>query len=144
LNRIILYELEGRNMLTERELGTVLAALRFWQSHGPPRPNSVFDRLGSEEQDALDEIRTGSSRFDPLTADEIDPLCERLNTGGGFGDAYCECELPGDFYSGVPGIIARVEKGRLAPGAKVERCDSCQRYETDEAAYQKLMELGMA
>ena len=44
-------------MLTERELGTVLAALRFWQSHGPPRPSSVFDRLGSDEQDVLDEIR---------------------------------------------------------------------------------------
>ncbi len=131
-------------MLTERELGTVLAALRFWQNHGPPRPNSVFDSLGSEEQDALDEIRTGSGRFDPLTADEIDHLCERLNTGKGFGDAYCECELPGNFFSGVPGIIARVKEGRLVPGAKVERCDTCQRYESDEAAHQKLIELGMA
>ena len=103
-------------MLTERELATVLAALRFWQSHGPPRPNSIFDRLGSDEQDLLDEIRTGSGRFDPLTADEIDRLCERLNTGKSPDDA--QCELPGYFYSGVPGIIARVENSRLVPGAK--------------------------
>jgi hypothetical protein len=129
-------------MFTERELATVLAALRFWQSHGPPRPNSVFDRLGSEEQDALDEIRTASGRFDPLSTEEIGRLCERLNTGKS-PDDICECELPGYFYSGVPGIIGRVENGRLVPGAKVERCDSCQRYESDEAALQKLIELGM-
>ena len=49
-----------------------------------------------------------------------------------------------DFYSGVLGIIARVENGRLVPGAKVERCDGCERYESDEAAHQKLIELGMA
>lgn len=120
----------------------VLAALRFWQNHGPPRPNSAFDRLGSDEQDALDEIRTGSGQFDPLTADEIDGLCEWLNTGKRRDDV-CECELPGFFYSGVPGIIARMENGRLTPGAKVERCDTCQRYESDEAVRQKLIELGM-
>ena len=130
-------------MLTERERATVLAALRFWQNHGPLRPNSAFDRLGKGEQDLLDEIRTGSGRFDPLTTDEIDRLCEWLNTGKSPDDV-CECELPGYFSSGVPGIIARIESGRLAPGAKVERCDSCQRYESDKAAYQKLIELNMA
>jgi hypothetical protein len=44
----------------------------------------------------------------------------------------------------VPGILAQIEKGRLAPGAKVERCDLCQRYPSDQAAHQKLRELGMA
>ena len=62
------------------------------------------------------------------------------------GDATssCECEQPGYFYSGVPGIIARVENGRLAEGASVERCDLCQRYASDEAALAKLRELGIA
>ena len=130
-------------MLTERELGTVLAALRFWQCHGPPRPDSVFDRMETGEQDALDEIRTGSSRFDPLTIEEIDSLCERLNTCDVVADEPCACELPGAFYSGVPGILARIENARLALGAKVERCDLCQRYPSDEAAHRKLRELGI-
>jgi hypothetical protein len=60
------------------------------------------------------------------------------------GDQACECELPGYFCSGVPGIIAHCENGRLAPGATVERCDLCQRYPSDEAARQKLVELGLA
>ena len=56
----------------------------------------------------------------------------------------CECELPGYFHSGVPGILAHTENHRLAPGAVAERCDLCQRYESDEAALEKLRELGIA
>lgn len=56
----------------------------------------------------------------------------------------CECEQSGNFYSGVPGVIGRVEHGRLAVSAEVERCDQCQRYATDEAAFLKLVELEMA
>src|SRR5690606_39269897 len=56
----------------------------------------------------------------------------------------CECEAPGHFYCGVPGILAHLENGRLAAGSKVERCDICQRYPTDDAARQKLSELGLA
>jgi hypothetical protein len=56
----------------------------------------------------------------------------------------CDCELPGLFRTGVPGILARVENGRLVPGAKVERCDLCQQYPSDEAALAKLRELGVA
>jgi hypothetical protein len=59
------------------------------------------------------------------------------------GDSPCECEKPGLFCSGVPGILAHMEDGRLAPGAKAERCDCCQRYASDEAARQKLLELGL-
>ena len=43
----------------------------------------------------------------------------------------------------VPGILAHLEGGRVAPDATVECCDQCQRYESDEAARQKLIELGM-
>lgn len=56
----------------------------------------------------------------------------------------CECEQPGYFYSGVPGVIGRVEHGRLEFGAGVERCDQCQLYASDEIAFLKLVELGMA
>jgi hypothetical protein len=54
----------------------------------------------------------------------------------------CECEMPGFFCSGVPGILAHLENGRLADGTKVERCDLCRRYDSDEAALNRLKELG--
>ena len=58
--------------------------------------------------------------------------------------AICDCEQPGYFRSGVPGILARVKNGRLVDGAKVERCDSCERYPSDKAAFETLVELGIA
>jgi hypothetical protein len=57
-------------------------------------------------------------------------------------DTYCDCQLPGFFCSGIPGIVAHVENGRLSATAKVERCDACLRYPSDEAALKKLRELG--
>jgi hypothetical protein len=56
----------------------------------------------------------------------------------------CECELPGHFCCGVPGILAHLENGRLPEGAKVERCDLCRRYPCDQAALERLRELGYA
>jgi hypothetical protein len=58
--------------------------------------------------------------------------------------APCECEQPGTFHSGVPGILARMEQGKLAPDANVERCDLCERYPDDEAAWQELVRQGLA
>lgn len=52
--------------LSERELATVLAALRYWQQ-------DLADN---------DECPISEGHFedhDPLTVDEIDDLCERLN-----------------------------------------------------------------
>ena len=46
------------------------------------------------------------------------------------------------FSSGIPGILAHMENGRLAQGAQVNRCDLCQRYPSDEAAFEKLRDLG--
>ena len=114
-------------MLTPRELATVLAALRLWQ----------------QEIIAGGVDPTAFPHFDIhplLTANEIDLLCERLNCGGD----RCDCELPGFYHSGVPGILARMENGRLAAGAGVERCDQCQRYPSDEAALVRIRELGVA
>lgn len=53
-------------MLTSRELATVLAALRYWQ----------------RDRESTDELIDGGEHFAdqlPLTAAEIDELCERLN-----------------------------------------------------------------
>jgi hypothetical protein len=50
-----------------RELGTVLAALRYWQREGL--------MSGGAEHD----IATDGDSFAALTAEEIDALCERLN-----------------------------------------------------------------
>jgi hypothetical protein len=72
-----------------------------------------------------------------------DPI-EAKQTGDVSGTEPCDCELPGVFCSGVPGILAHIENGRLAPHCNVERCDLCQRYPSDEAALEKLVELGMA
>ena len=55
----------------------------------------------------------------------------------------CDCELPGPFHSGVPGILARIEDGRLAPDSEVQRCDACKRFASDEVALAKLIELGV-
>jgi hypothetical protein len=53
-------------VLTSRELATVLAALRYWQ----------------RDLESADEIIDGGEHFSdqlPLSAAEIDALCERLN-----------------------------------------------------------------
>ncbi len=53
----------------------------------------------------------------------------------------CECEQPGCFCCGIPGILAHLENGRLAEGAKVERCGLCCRYPSDAAALERLREV---
>jgi len=55
----------------------------------------------------------------------------------------CECEKAGDFHSGVPGILAPMEEGRVVLNSRVERCDFCRRFPSDAAAEAKLRELGM-
>lgn len=61
------------NAFDARELATVLAALRYWQTD--------MDRLGGFNA-AHDHIATGAGTFDALTEEEIDTLCERINTSG--------------------------------------------------------------
>lgn len=55
--------------LTLRQLSTILAALRYWQAEieDGDIPGSQYD------------IATNCDDFEPLTADEIDDLCEELN-----------------------------------------------------------------
>lgn len=53
--------------LDDREMGAVLAALRYWQ------------RAGGFAGDDINDIATGCGEFDELTDVEIDDLCERIN-----------------------------------------------------------------
>jgi hypothetical protein len=69
--------------------------------------------------------------FDPEQAEPPEPLTP------------CECELPGEFCCGLPGILARLENGKVSDDFRVERCDLCQRYDSDAAARRKLMTLGL-
>jgi hypothetical protein len=58
--------------MNDRELATVLAALRYWQT--------------DLEQYGTDDLIDAAGHFaehTPLTPDEIDELCERLNAGKG-------------------------------------------------------------
>ena len=55
----------------------------------------------------------------------------------------CACMEPGDFHCGVPGILAHLQDGRVAPEFDVERCDACRRFESDAAAEARLRELGL-
>jgi hypothetical protein len=65
--------------LRDRELATVLAALRYWQWQTLPDMGSLND--AQRESDILD-IATNGNILDRLDAAEIDALCERLNFGG--------------------------------------------------------------
>ena len=56
----------------------------------------------------------------------------------------CDCEQDGEWRSGVPGVLANIQDGKVLAGTKVERCDSCQRFPSDAAALKKLRELGLA
>lgn len=70
--------------------------------------------------------------FDPAQADPPDPRSP------------CDCELPGgEFFCGVPGILAHLEDGGVSADFRVERCDLCRRYPSDAAARRKLQELGL-
>lgn len=59
--------------LTERELGTTLAALRYWQRHCARQMLTSRNRLDE------DDLATDGGRFQPLSVQEIDALCVKLN-----------------------------------------------------------------
>jgi hypothetical protein len=69
---------------------------------------------------------------------------EEAIQAAGISLSVCECEYPGMFNCGVPGILAHLKNGRLIDGGTVERCDLCQRYPSDTAALERLRELRLA
>ena len=58
--------------LNERELATLLAALRFHQDENLQGQVDIVDKT-------INEIASDSGQFEPLGFNEIDALCERLN-----------------------------------------------------------------
>ena len=121
-------------ILSPSEFATVLAALRYFQ-----------DEFQTTQPDELVELFPQFETAPPLTSAEIGSLCERLNIPDPVeGDELCDCEAPGFFCAGGPGILAHLQEGRVAPGALVERCDMCRRFASDEEAIARLRELGIA
>lgn len=59
-------------MMTTRELSTVLAALRLWQ---------CGDAIGDDGSPYLEAIASNGGTLKPLSNEEIDRLCETLNSG---------------------------------------------------------------
>jgi hypothetical protein len=97
---------------------------------------------GTPIQLALERAGVPYGAARPTTETSEEPAVAGQPAGD--DDSRCDCEHPGYFYSGVPGIIARIENGRPAAGASVERCDACEQFPSDEAALEKLRELGIA
>jgi hypothetical protein len=56
--------------ITDRQLATILAALRLWQDGSA---------IGDEGSPYLEAIATNGGMLRPLSNEEIDRLCERLN-----------------------------------------------------------------
>lgn len=66
--------------LSDRELATVLAALRLRQAH--ELGSIPIEQIADEDQlAAINDIADAGGTVVPLTADEIDALCEWLNGG---------------------------------------------------------------
>ena len=65
--------------LTDRELATVLAALRFWQAE---MVNAYESCEADDWPSSIPVVDKGGHfrEHKPLTPDEIDGLCERLNS----------------------------------------------------------------
>lgn len=75
--------------MNQRELATVLAALRYWQREGL--------MSGGHEQD----ISTDGGKIEQLTTEEIDGLCERLNCEADGGNCRALLESIHDELEGM-------------------------------------------
>ena len=60
-------------MLDQRELATVLAALRYW------RHRHLREFPDNDERALLEEIATDAGTVESLTTEETEQLCRRLN-----------------------------------------------------------------
>ena len=70
-----------RPSITERELGTILAALRYWQ-HVMDISRKNAGELSYDQWQMIHDIATSDGRFKVLSTQEIDALCDRMNTSG--------------------------------------------------------------
>lgn len=131
--------------------GPIFGPLRFVEAH-----LHQGIRLGAPAEHVLpivdgcvcydDRSYNAWSVFDwPLTGDESERLVEfELARAGPPEPATpCDCEQPGYFHCGVPGVLAHVEDGRVMADFDVERCDQCRRYPNDATAREALRERGI-
>ena len=58
--------------LTAQEIATILASLRHWQTYLPDRIDYLDQYL---------DIATNGNCFEPLSNDEVEELCMKLNFG---------------------------------------------------------------
>ena len=58
--------------LNKREVAAVLAGLRLLECHA----------MDGYQEEGIVDIATNGDTFPPLSADEVDELCIRINTGG--------------------------------------------------------------
>ncbi len=82
------------------------------------------------------------SELTPLIQDTLSEACKRIDAFL-VNTSRCECEQPGKYSCGVPGVLAYSENGAIVLGAGVERCDLCERFASDEAAVLHLQKLGL-
>jgi hypothetical protein len=96
--------------VTERQFHTILAGLRCWQRYLAEHPIYVDD-----------DIASNCGEVQPLTQDEIDDLCERLNCGGALHDDLLDLakalialveEAPERQYVRDPALMALVDEAR--------------------------------
>lgn len=66
--------------IDERELGTILAALRHWQEASEEWSLVMAEEILTGDKGGLLDIATDGGRFSALTLDEVDALCERINS----------------------------------------------------------------
>ena len=83
-----------RQEINDRELATLLAALRYHQAENLAGGDNIADQ-------AIQEIATDGGRLNPLTFGEVDQLCARLNIGraeqgGGSGPGLTVAPPPQD------------------------------------------------
>lgn len=70
-------ETYGGHRFTKEEQATVLAALRYWQRHvAHGDAATIYSNAPAGEREMFDQ----ESDLMPLTADQIDALCEKLNS----------------------------------------------------------------
>jgi hypothetical protein len=96
----------------------------------------------SEAADAIDP-RLGNVLILPMPLDDAESSPPEDAVEGDDQSDICECQREGFFCSGVPGILAHLENGKVVTGTTVDRCDVCGLYPSGEAALKKLRELGM-
>lgn len=82
----------------DRETATILAALRYWQRRALLGPPTALARLSEWD------VATDGNTLEPLTAAEIDVLCEAIN--------FAEDELPPAVYVAAPELLAALKKIR--------------------------------